>query len=140
MCHLWLDPRSGSVANGPSTIHLCHPGAGSPQGIRSRPSVGVSTVLETKTTVFHYRLNDSITRPATPGDQNLPYGSIFRVQTRRYSADFRPNRPQLGSNSSVAAPNGSVDTDFTSQLCFWPAQGPRNGQISRSSLSGREVF
>ena len=61
------------------------------------------------------------------------HGSIFRLQSRRFSPDFRRNRPQLGSNSSVAAPNGSVDTDFTSLFRFWPPGGPINGQISRSS-------
>ena len=80
--------------------------------------------------------NDSINRPATPIDRNRLAAPFSEPPNPWFSANFRPRRPQLGSNSSLAAPDGSVDTEFPSLFHFWPPGGPINGRISRPSLSG----
>merc|ERR1711884_466449 len=67
-------------------------------------------------------------RPDLTSDQ------ILRAQNRQISSVFGRERPQLGSRGSVGAENGSVHTDFSSPLRFWPPDGPFPGRISRSAL------
>ena len=141
------DPRATSTQVGPAEgpeaadMHVQTPRPVTCRAVGFLGDLGFLSLFGLKNTSFHlYKLNESMTRPATPDDQICLQTPFFEART----PNFRPIFGRIGHFSAPAAPIGLktglsilISAPLSVSECqmasktaqTWPNHGPKKIKI-----------